>query len=151
MFGTGEYLILNSLFCGKNHVFGHRKRDIERKLESRGCFSRANIFALLKLKKWNGYRCIPKYLWNNFTVSIFQFCFTLFWKKLHIFPQIFNFYGVMELLFKFHFIYSMAENYVWCIIRCRYYSDCTKYIVPHSKYDRFILYNVTKVESTSFA
>ena len=52
LLGTGENHILSSLFfCAKNHVFGHRKRDIERKLESRGCFSKANIFALLKLKK----------------------------------------------------------------------------------------------------
>ena len=43
MLGTGENHILSSLCCSKNLVFGYGKRDIERKLESRGCFSIANI------------------------------------------------------------------------------------------------------------
>ena len=50
----------------------------------------------------------------------------------------FQFFGVIELLFKFLSIYSMAQNYIWCIIRCRYYTNFKKYIVSHSKYNRFI-------------
>ena len=94
MLGKGENHILSSLFCGIHHVFGNRKRVMERKLESRGCFSRVNIFALLKIKKWNGYRCIRKYMWNKLTLSMFQFFKHYFgknMKKLHIFSKIFNF------------------------------------------------------------
>ena len=127
-------------FCGKNHVFSHGKRDIERKSESRVCFSGANIFALLKLKKWNGYRCIRNTCGTNLLLACFNFVYTTLekiWKNYTFFFK-FSIFCVIELLFKFHSIYSMAENYVWCINCCRYYTDCKKYIVSHSKYNRFV-------------
>ena len=51
MLGKGGRNILSNLCCAKITFFGHRKLDIERKLESSGCFSRANVFALLNLRK----------------------------------------------------------------------------------------------------
>ena len=89
MLGKGGGNILSTLCCAKITFFGHLKRDIERKLESRGCFSRANVFALLNLRNRTDIVAYRNTCGANLLLSCFKYVYIIL-EKYEKMPQFFS-------------------------------------------------------------